>query len=128
MIRTAKLAQYFADAIELPNDAIGKRIPLGWSRPVSFEEIVKICNAKLGRNMGCLTMPRVVRSSFAWVLGYVSPLASEFLHMCVWFDEGIYVNDPAMQTKYFGPPPTPEEVIGKYVDELIKVKEPVASG
>ena len=128
MIRTTELAQYFADAIELPADAIGQRIALGWSRPIAYEEIVQISNAKLGRNMGCLAMPRLVRSSLAWVFGYISPLMAEVLHMCVWFEEGKYVNDPALQTKYFGPPPTPEEAIGKYIDELMKDKEQSGSG
>jgi len=123
LIHTADLAQYFADAIDLPEDANGKRIDVGLSRPVAWQEVVQICNAKSGQNMGCLTLPRFLRSSFAWLFSYFSPLTAELLHMFNFFDEGIYVNDTALQTKYFGAPPTPEEVIGKYVDTLMKEKE-----
>lgn len=127
MIHTADLARYFADAIELPDDANGQRIDVGMSRPVAYREVVQICNAKSGQNMGCLAVPRLVRSALAWIFSYLHPLTAELLHMFNFFDDGLYVNDTALQTKYFGPPPTPEEVIGKYVAALLKEKEEAAA-
>ena len=39
-----------------------------------------------------------------------------------YFDTGSYVNTTDLQTKYFGPPPSPEEVLGRYVDNLMREK------
>jgi len=39
-----------------------------------------------------------------------------------YFDDGTYINDTTLQNKYLGPPPTPEEAIGRYVDTVLAAK------
>lgn len=51
------LAQLFCAAIELPDDADGKSIDVGWSRPIAMQEVVSIAATKLDRNMSCHTVP-----------------------------------------------------------------------
>jgi len=124
MVYTPDLAQLFCDAIELPEEANGKSIDVGWSRPVSFQEVVSIVSAKLNRKINCYGIPRFVRIGAIYTVGWFSPFATEMLRMFNYFDTGLYVNDPEQQKKYFGvEPPTPEDVIGRYVDKVLKEKE-----
>lgn len=43
--------------------------------------------------------------------------------MINYFDRGVSVNSTELQKKYVGEPPTPEEVVGRYVDSLMAEKE-----
>ena len=45
------------------------------------------------------------------------------LRMFNYFDEGTYINDTKLQEKYFAPAPSPEDVIGRYVDDIMKEKK-----
>jgi uncharacterized protein YbjT (DUF2867 family) len=123
MIHTADLAKLFADAVDLPPDADRKSIDVGWSRPVSYIDIVKIVNDKLNRNMGVIALPWWFRTALKYTVGWISVFATEMLDMFDFFSSGVYVNDIGEQEKYFGKAPTPEEVIGRYVDNLLKDKE-----
>jgi uncharacterized protein YbjT (DUF2867 family) len=119
MIHTADLAQFFADAIELPPEADRTAIDVGWSRPIPYQEVVSIAAAKLERKMSCYGLPWFVRVSLLYTIGVFRPLEREMLKMFDFFDTGEYVNDTTSQEKHFGKPPTPEEVIGRYVDKLV---------
>jgi uncharacterized protein YbjT (DUF2867 family) len=122
-IYTPDLAKYFADAIALPESANGSKIDVGWSRPVSFEEVVGITANKLSRNIRCIAVPWFLRMSVMHTVGYFNPLVKEMVMMLNYFGEGLYVNDCELQEKYFGKPPTPDEVIGRYVETLLAEKE-----
>lgn len=124
MIYTPDLAKYFAEAIDLPEDANGQFIEVGWSRPIAYEEIVSICSAKLNRKIRCFGLPRFFRTSIIYTVGWFSPFWCEMFRMMNFFGTGAYVNsDIETQRKYFGEPPSPEEVIGRYVDKLMANKE-----
>jgi uncharacterized protein YbjT (DUF2867 family) len=123
MILTSDLAQLFADAIDLPKDANGKCVDVGWTRPMAMQEIVSIVSTKLDRSVSCYTVPWLLRVAVMYTLGWVKPLIYDTFCMCNWFSQGLYVNDTAQQRQYFGEPPTPEEAIGRYVDKLLKEKK-----
>jgi len=116
-IYTADLAKYFAEAVDLPKEADGKHIDVGWSRSTSFQEVVKIASDD---KITCVGLPWLVRMGLIYTVGWFSPLATEMIRMFIFFDTGLYVNDTTLQTKYFGPPPTPEDAIGRYVANLKK--------
>lgn len=124
MVYTPDLAKLFADAIDLPDDANGKSIEVGWSRPISYEEVVSICSTKVDRKLSCYGLPKIVRYAMMYTIGWFSPFMNEMIKMFNYFDTGLYVNtDTETQSKYFGAPPTPEDVIGRYVDKLMETKE-----
>ena len=123
MVFTPDLAKLFADAIELPEEANGTRIDIGWSRPISMEEVVSIVAAKLDRSIRVISIPWFLRVGVIYTVGVFKPFVAEMVRMFNYFDKGGYVNDLELQRKYFGDPPTPEEVIGRYVDKLMKEKE-----
>ncbi len=123
-VYTPDLAKLFADAIDLPEDANGQFIEVGWSRPVSYQEVVSICSAKLDRTLTCYGLPRFVRYAVMYTVGWFSPFWNEVMNMFNYFDTGLYVNtDIETQRKYFGEPPTPEDVIGRYIDKLMAANE-----
>ena len=122
MIYTKDLAVYFAAAIELPKEAEGECLSVGWTRPVSYEEVVSIAAAKADREMSCYTLPYFLRVTIIYTVGLFSPLVREIVHMFNWFDTGLYVNIPEEHKRYFGEPPTPEDAIGRYVDKVLKEK------
>lgn len=128
MIYTPDLAQAFADAIDLPKEANGCSIDLGWSRPIAMEEVVSIASAKLDKQMSCYTFPKFLRSSFIYTIGYLMPMTGELFRMFNYFDTGVYVNNTDLQEKFFGKPPTPEDAIHRYVDKLLAEKEEKEQG
>lgn len=125
MIYTPDLAQYFCDAIDLPEDANGKIIDVGWSRPVTYQEVVAMCASKLkpARTIRCIGLPWFVRVSVIYTIGWFSPFWSEMMKMFNYFGTGQYVNTMEEQKNYFGGPPAPEVVIGRYVEKLLAEKE-----
>ena len=121
MIYTPDLAQLFADAMDVSVDR--KVISVGWTRSVTYKEVVEIVSAKVGRKMTCYTVPQWLRYFFIYTYGYFDAFVRELLHMFNFFDTGVYLNDPTVQNEVFGPAPTPEEVIGRYVDGILAAKE-----
>jgi uncharacterized protein YbjT (DUF2867 family) len=127
MIHTADLAQLFADAIELPTDADQSSIDIGWSRPIAMQEVVSIVSDKLDRKIRCFGLPSFLRTTVIYTVGNWKPFVGEMCKMFNYFDTGSYVNSTELQQKFFGGPPTPEEVIGRYVDSLMTEKKAAVS-
>jgi uncharacterized protein YbjT (DUF2867 family) len=123
MIYTPDLAQYFADCIDLPEDANGKCLEVGWTRPISMEEVVSICATKLDRSISCYALPWFIRMTTIYTVGLVSPFWSEMMKMFNYLSNGDYVNTTEDQKKYFGEPPTPEEAITVFIEQLKAEKE-----
>ena len=126
MIYTPDLAQYFADAIDLPDEANGTIIDVGWSRHIAYQEVVSICAQKLDHSISCYELPKFFRTTMIYTLGWFSPFWSELFKMFNYFGAGSYVNTTDLQKTYFGEPPTPKEVIGRFVDKIVAEKTPGA--
>jgi uncharacterized protein YbjT (DUF2867 family) len=119
MILTTDLAQYFCDCIDLPEEANKTMIDVGLSRPVTMQEIVDICGQKVSRNLYCIGVPSILRTTVRYTFGYFKPFVAEMLNMFAYIDTGIYVNQIDSQTKWFGPPPTPEAALHGWIDTLL---------
>mmetsp|Transcript_3024 Transcript_3024/g.6982 ORF Transcript_3024/g.6982 Transcript_3024/m.6982 type:complete len:310 (-) Transcript_3024:124-1053(-) len=122
MVYTYDLAKYFAEAIDLPTDANGSVVDIGLDKPVSYREVADSVAKKLDKPITAYGLPWVVRKTFEHVL-FFRPIEREMLRMFTWFGAGFYVNDPTLQGKYFGPPPTLDDTISRFVDRLMKDKE-----
>ena len=72
--------------------------------------------------MMCITFPWLLRTSAIYTVGCYSNFWKEMFLMFNYFGFGKYVNNTDLQRKYFGEPPSPEEVIGRYVDGLLDSK------
>jgi uncharacterized protein YbjT (DUF2867 family) len=121
MILTKDLAQYFADAIDLPEAANGTTIDVGLSRPVTMAEVATICgqHPKVSKTLYCFAVPSLLRTLVRYTIGYWKPFVAEMLNMFAYFDTGVYVNQPTQQTQWFGPPPTPEAALHGWIDTLL---------
>lgn len=127
MIYTPELAKMFAKAafdLELPVEADNRSIAIdvGWSRPISYNQLVEVVSKKIDRPMTCYGLPLFLRKFIIYTYGWFDVTTKDMLLMFNYFDEGTYINDTTLQNKYFGPPPTPEEVIGRYVDTVLAAK------
>ena len=127
MIYTKDLAEYFAKAIEIDakdDESKYLSIDLGWTKPVTYEEVISIMNNKLNRNISCYALPNWFRLTLIYTVGSFSNFWKEMFQMFTWFGQGDYVNTVELQTKYLGGnPPTPEDAIGRWLDEKILTKK-----
>jgi uncharacterized protein YbjT (DUF2867 family) len=121
MILTKDLAQYFADAIELPETANNTTIDVGLSRPVTMVEVATICgnHPQVGRTLYCVAVPSLLRMLVRYTIGYWKPFVAEMINMFTYFDSGLYINQVDRQTQWFGPPPTPEAALHGWIDTLL---------
>lgn len=119
MIYTPDLARFFALAIDLPAEADNQSIDVGWSHPVSYIQVVDIVSEKLGRKMKAYAVPWFLRMVLIYTYGWFDSHTCELLHMFNYFGTKQYVNNVAVQEKFFGSAPSPEEVIGRYVDSVM---------
>lgn len=58
-----------------------------------------------------------------YTYGFFDSFTKELLYMFNYFGTGLYVNNVTPQEEYFGPAPSPEQVIGRYVDGVLKAAE-----
>ncbi len=116
-VLTPDLAGYLADAVDAQG-VDGQRIDIGWDRPVSMQEIAQISGRLLGQQIRVRTIPAGLISAAAAVVGPFSPMAKDLEAMMRWFQTGQYVADPTRQREVFGPVPTAEDAISRFVGSL----------
>ena len=114
---TSDLAGYLADAVDAPG-VDGQRIDIGWDRPVSMQEIAQISGRLIGQQMRVRTIPAGLINTAAAVVGPFSPMVKDMDAMMRWFQTGGYVADPSRQREVFGPVPTAEDAITRFVGSL----------
>jgi uncharacterized protein YbjT (DUF2867 family) len=116
-VLTSDLAGYLADAVDAPG-VDGQRIDIGWDRPVSMQEIAQISGRLIGHQMRVRTVPAGLINTAAAVLGPFSPMVKDMDAMMRWFQTGAYIADPTRQREVFGPVPTAEDAITRFVGSL----------
>jgi uncharacterized protein YbjT (DUF2867 family) len=116
-VLTSDLSGYLADAVDA-RGVDGQRIDIGWDRPVSMQEIAQISGRLLGQQIRVRTIPAGLISAAAAVVGPFSPMAKDLEAMMRWFQTGQYVADPTRQREVFGPVPTAEDAISRFVGSL----------
>jgi uncharacterized protein YbjT (DUF2867 family) len=116
-VLTPDLAGYLADAVDAPG-VDGQRIDIGWDRPVSMQEIAQISSRLLGQQIRVRTIPAGLINAAGAVIGRFNPMVKDMTAMTRWFQTGQYVADTTRQREVFGPVPTAEDAIARFVRNL----------
>jgi uncharacterized protein YbjT (DUF2867 family) len=116
-VLTSDLAGYLADTVDA-SGVDGRRIDIGWDRPVSMQEIAQISGRMLGQQIRVRTIPAGLINTAAAVVGPLSPMVKDLGAMMRWFQTGQYVADPTRQREVFGEVPTAEDAISRLIRSL----------
>ncbi|MDR7158071.1 SDR family oxidoreductase [Arthrobacter sp. BE255] len=116
-VLTSDLAGYLAEAVDLP-DLEGRRIDIGWDRPVGMQDVADIAGRLTGKTLSVRTVPAGILRAAGTMLAPVSPMAKDLAAMIEWFQTGRYVADTTLQRQFFGEPPTAELAIRRFVTGL----------
>jgi uncharacterized protein YbjT (DUF2867 family) len=100
---TPDLARCLAEAVDADVES-GERIDIGWDRPVSMSDIAGIASRLLGTTIAAATIP--------------TPFQGDMGAMVDWFGTGRYVADTSRQAQVFGPVPTAEDAVSRFVRSL----------
>lgn len=116
-VLTADVAGYLAEAVDLP-DLEGRRIDIGWDRPVGMQDVADIAGRLTGKTLTVRSVPAGILRAAGTVLAPVSPMTKDLSAMIGWFQTGRYVADTTLQRQFFGEPPTAELAIRRFVTGL----------
>ncbi|MGO4189896.1 SDR family oxidoreductase [Pseudarthrobacter sp. TAF60_1] len=116
-VHTAHLAGYLAAAVDVPG-VEGRRIDIGWDRPVSMQDIADIAGRLTGKTIRVRAVPTGLLRAAGTVLAPVNPMPKDLSAMIDWFQTGRYVADTTLQQQFFGAPPTAEEAVRRLVTGL----------
>jgi len=116
-VLTADVARYLATAVDA-DIRPGERIDIGWTRPVSMQEIADIASQRLGAEVRVRSIPAGLIRAVTSVVGLAMPAVKDMGSMLAWFETGRYVADVSRQEQVFGPPPTPEEAVAALATQL----------
>jgi len=95
----------------------GERIDIGWDRPVSTRELASVASAHVGERVRTTAIPWWLLSAVFAVAGLFSPEARDIKAMLRFFLSGRYVADPTRQSQVFGPAPTAEDAVGRWLQK-----------
>jgi uncharacterized protein YbjT (DUF2867 family) len=121
-VLTEDLAGYLADAVNAPA-VDGQRIDIGWDRPVTMQEVAEIFGGLVGQQIRVRTIPAGLINAAGAVVGRFSPMVKDMAAMMRWFETGKYVADTSRQREVFGPVPTAEDAITRFVRSLGHARE-----
>lgn len=116
-VLTADLAGYLAAAVDT-DAAPGERVDIGWTRPITIGEATDVLSTAAARPVKVRAIPSTVTRTASALVGRFVPMIKDMAAMFTWFDSGSYVADTTRQHELFGPPPTPEDAIGRLVRQL----------
>jgi uncharacterized protein YbjT (DUF2867 family) len=116
-VLTADLAGYLADAVDAPG-VEGRRIDIGWDRPVGMQDIADIAGRLTGRTIRVRSVPAGVLEVAGTLLAPVNAMAKDTAAMIAWFQTGRYVADTTLQRQFFGEPPTAEDAVRRLIAGL----------
>ena len=116
-VLTADVAGYLAEAVNLPG-LEGRRIDIGWDRPVGMQHIADIAGRLTDRTLRVRSVPTGIVRAAGTLLAPVNPMAKDLAAMIAWFQTGRYVADTTLQRQFFGEPPTAELAIRRFVTGL----------
>ncbi|XAS69089.1 SDR family oxidoreductase [Micrococcaceae bacterium Sec5.7] len=116
-VLTSDLASYLADAVDAEG-VDGERIEIGWDRPVAMQDIAAIAGRLLDEHIRVRTIPTGLIRAIGVLLAPVNPVPKDLAAMIDWFQTGRYIADTTRQSEVFGPPPTAEDAIARFVSGL----------
>ena len=116
-VLTPDLAALLAAAVDADVKP-SERIDIGWTRPVSMQEIADIASQRVGAEIRVRTIPVGLIRAITTVIGVAVPTVKDLGAMFDWIDSGRYVADVSRQEEVFGPAPTPEDAVARFVAQL----------
>ena len=116
-VRTTDVAEYLARAVDVAG-VDGQHIDIGWTRPVTVEDVADIAGQQLQKHLRTTVIPGRPLSALGTLIGWANPYVDEMSKMFRWFQSGEYVADIGRQREVFGPPPAPEQAIAGFLREL----------
>ena len=111
---TDDLARYLAEAVDLGPEWSGRRIDIGWDRPVSTDELAEVIAAQHGAPVRVWALPWPVVSALGAVAGLLSATVRDIVAMLRFFRSGAYVADTTLQARAFDVP-TAEDAVGRWL-------------
>jgi uncharacterized protein YbjT (DUF2867 family) len=113
-ILSADVSSYLVEAVRLP-DLAGERIDIGTAKPTSITELAAILTSELGHPVRAVRPPRPAE----WLLRLIARLRSgsmaDNLKAMAYVSSGQYVADTTRQAELFGPPPTVEDSVRRWI-------------
>jgi uncharacterized protein YbjT (DUF2867 family) len=125
-VYTPDLARYLARAVDAPA-AEGERVDIGWDRPVGSAELAAIASGLVGEPIGVRPIPRWLIDGALSAFGLLNPGVRDFHTMFRYIWSGRYVADTRRQAELFGPPPTAEDAVGRWLGAMGLLPAPVRS-
>jgi uncharacterized protein YbjT (DUF2867 family) len=98
--------------------AAGRRVDVGIERPVPLREFAAVVGRLLERPIKLRTVPWPPVSAVLRVAGMRSPKIRNFRAMFAFFLSGQYVADTTAQEELFGPPPTVDDSLRRYLESV----------
>ena len=83
-----------------------------------MHQIADISGRLLGERISVRSVPAGLLRAAGKVLGPAVPLARDMSAMIDWFQTGKYVADTTRQQEVFGPPPTAEDAVARFLASL----------
>jgi uncharacterized protein YbjT (DUF2867 family) len=116
-VLTSDLAGYLAAAVDA-DVTPGERIDIGWDRPVTMLDVADIATDLLGERIKVRSVPAPLITAAGRTLGAFMPMAKDMAAMFDWFKTGQYVADTTRQQQVFGPVPTAEDAVARFITSL----------
>ncbi|HYO02233.1 MAG TPA: SDR family oxidoreductase [Mycobacterium sp.] len=116
-VLTPDLAALLAAAVDA-DVRPGERIDIGWTRPVSMQEIADIAARRVGAKIRVRAIPVRLLRAITAVIGVAVPGLKDMGAMFSWIETGRYVADVSRQEEVFGPAPTPEDAVARFAAQL----------
>ncbi|MGC0238822.1 hypothetical protein [Arthrobacter sp. SD76] len=116
-VLTPDLAGYLAEAVDAPG-VDGQRIDIGWDRPLGMQDVAEIAARLTGKPIKVRSIPMPVLKAAGLVVGRFNPMVKDLAAMIAWFQSGRYVADTRRQAEVFGPPPSAEDAVRRFIGIL----------
>lgn len=116
-VLTPDLAGYLAEAVDAPG-VDGQRIDIGWDRPLGMQDVAEIAARLTGKPIKVRSIPMPVLKAAGLVVGRFNPMVKDLAAMIAWFQSGRYIADTRRQAEVFGPPPSAEDAVRRFIGIL----------
>jgi uncharacterized protein YbjT (DUF2867 family) len=117
-VHTSDVARMLVDAVSIETDQPVTRIDLGCDRPATIVELAELMGSLLGRRVSPQVPPWSLVSAALTVAGIFDPWKRDLRAMMGYIRRGGYVADTALQSRFFGPPPSLESAVERYLLEI----------
>lgn len=112
-VLSADVAEALVRLVDAPV-ADDTHIDLGWTRPVSMQEVATLAEQALGRRVRLVEPPWPLVRGLGGLVGRVNEPVGDMVAMMRFFSTGRYVADTVRANEVLGGVPTPEEAVARW--------------